>query len=155
MSDPEQAQGAAVGGAGGPDAARPPEEEGDQHRDGQEGGHRGPQEGDAEREPEGGHGDAHGAPQDADEEQDQPVPGGQAAALGGPLVCRGDLGQQQAVDVLLGGSQHGTEPCEDRRRSTPGFCLSTGAQAGLKALYTCASWYAYAVMSGSSTRSLV
>ena len=30
-----------------------------------------------------------------------------------------------------------------------------GAQAGLKALYTCASWYAYAAMSGSSTRSLV
>ena len=30
-----------------------------------------------------------------------------------------------------------------------------GAQAGLKALCTCTSWYAYAAMSGSSTRSLV
>ena len=30
-----------------------------------------------------------------------------------------------------------------------------GAKAGLKALYTCTSWYAYAAMSGSSTRSLV
>ena len=30
-----------------------------------------------------------------------------------------------------------------------------GAQAGLKALYTCMSWYAYAAMFGSSTRSQV
>ena len=30
-----------------------------------------------------------------------------------------------------------------------------GAQAGLKALYTCTSWYAYAAMFGSSMRSLV
>ena len=30
-----------------------------------------------------------------------------------------------------------------------------GPQAGLKALYTCTSWYAYAAMFGSSKRSLI
>ena len=37
----------------------------------------------------------------------------------------------------------------------PQGAVIPGAQAGLKALYTCTSWYAYATMSGSSTRSLV
>ena len=33
--------------------------------------------------------------------------------------------------------------------------VCVGAQADLKALYTCTSWYAYAAMFGSSMRSLV
>ena len=34
-----------------------------------------------------------------------------------------------------------------------GKIASRGAQAGLKALYTCTSWYAYAAVFGSSKRS--
>ena len=76
------------------------------------------------------------------------------------LIPRVSLSSAPTTFSTEGEARCSTGPRHLRRAEGPGGSFSVGgvgagAQAGLKALYTCTSWYAYAAMSGSSTRSMV
>ena len=74
----------------------------------------------------------------------------------GHLATGGTLG---APKLYFLGCGQGNMGCLQQRWQAPSQKAKDlgggGGQAGLKALYTCTSWYAYAAMSGNSTRSLV